>query len=73
MISTSVSCFAKQISSHACRIVRQQQVFSAMALFLIKAEVRQVSERRQLAHWCSGYVVLVALAPALYLLMLVGQ
>ena len=80
MISTIVSkplsaqkCSAGQISSHACRVVRQQEVFSALAPLLIKAVVRQVSERRELAHQPNGYVVFVALAPALYFLMLVEQ
>ena len=42
--------------------------FSALAALFIKAEVRQASERRELAHWRDGFVVLGALAPALYLL-----
>ena len=51
---------------HAGRVVRQQQVFSALAPHLIKAEVRQALVRRELAHKRNGCVVLVALAPAVY-------
>ena len=49
IVSKSLSaqkCFAAQISSHACRVVRQQQVFSALTLLLTKAEDRQASEQR---------------------------
>ena len=46
------------------RVIRQQQVFSALAPSLSKAEDRQASDRRELACLRNGYVV-TALALAL--------
>ena len=75
MISNSVS---KPLSAHVfllrkpARVVRQYQVFSALSPLLIKAEVRQASERRELARSCSGCVVLAALFSRRVFLVLLG-
>ena len=37
--SVGSKCFAAQTSSYACRVVRQQQVFSALVPILSKVEI----------------------------------
>ena len=57
-----VFCFTNQ--SHGCRVLRQQQVLSALAPILSEAEDGQASALRELAYLRNGHVV-TALALAL--------